>query len=176
MRSAPCPGSPLPPAHSLARLGAAGHGARPRPGPGSSLRGAPARPPARSWPSAPRRRGPGVPARGLARAAPCPYPCPGAAWRPYAARPRPGAALARAAAVPLRGVAPCLWLGPGVCAIRSWRVSVALRVRVLTWCAQCFGAARRALGATRSVLSRVTCSSTPRRDRLPPATHVFYAR
>jgi hypothetical protein len=44
--------------------------------------------------------------------------------------------------------------------------------RVLMWCAQCFGAARRALGATRSVLSRVTCSSTPRRARPPLATHL----
>jgi hypothetical protein len=99
---------------------------------------------------------------------------PGAcSWRPYAAWPRHGVASARAAAVPLRGVAPCPRLGPGMRAIRSRRVSVALRARVLTWCAQCFGAARRALGATRSVLSRVTCSSTPRRARLPP--RVFYA-
>jgi hypothetical protein len=94
--------------------------------------------------------------------APCPCPCPGAAWRPCAARPRPGATLARAAAVPLRGVAPCPWLGPGVHAIRSQCVSAALRARV-----QCFGAARRALGATRSILSH------SRRARLPP--RVFYA-
>jgi hypothetical protein len=47
----------------------------------------------------------------------------------------------------------------------SRRVSAALRARVLACCAQCFGVARRALDATRSVLSRVTCSSTP----------VFYA-
>jgi hypothetical protein len=85
-------------------------------------------------------------------AAPC--PCPGATWRPCAARPQPGAASAHAAAVPLCGAAPCPWLGPGV--------------RAHSWCAQCFGVARRALGATRSVLSWVTCSSTPCRARLPP--------
>jgi hypothetical protein len=45
--------------------------------------------------------------------------------------------------------------------------------RVLEWCAQCFGAAHRALGATRSVLSRVTCPSTPSHPSNP---HVFYAR
>jgi hypothetical protein len=63
-------------------------------------------------------------------------------------------------------------LGPSVCAARSWRVCAALRARVLACCAQCFGAARRVLGAMRSVLSRVTCSSTPRRARLPLATHL----
>jgi hypothetical protein len=99
---------------------------------------------------------------------------PGAwSWRPCAVWPRHGATSARAAAVPLRGVAPCPRLGPGVRAIRSRRVSVALRTRVLAWCAQCFGATRRALDATCSVMSRVTCSSTPGRARLPPC--VFYA-
>jgi hypothetical protein len=49
--------------------------------------------------------------------------------RPCAARPRPGAALARVAAVPLRCVPPCPWLGLGVRAIRSRRVSAALRAR-----------------------------------------------
>jgi hypothetical protein len=44
--------------------------------------------------------------------------------------------------------------------------------RVLVWCARCFGTARRALGTTRSVLSRVTRSSTTRRARLPLATHL----
>jgi hypothetical protein len=61
-------------------------------------------------------------------------------------------------------------LGPGVRAARSRRVSAALRARVLAWCAWWFGTARRALGATRSILSRVACSSTPRRARLPLAT------
>jgi hypothetical protein len=110
-------------------------------------------------------------------------PCPDAAspWRgpgpalarrgPCAVWPRPGAASARAAAVPLRSTARAR-LGSGVCATRSRRVSAALRVRVLAWCAQCFGVARRAFGATRSALSRATCSSTPRRARLTLATRL----
>jgi hypothetical protein len=63
-------------------------------------------------------------------------------------------------------------LGPGVRAARLRRVSVALRARMLVWCARCFGAARRALGATRSALSRAARSSTPRRARLPLATRL----
>jgi hypothetical protein len=107
-------------------------------------------------------------ARGSAPSLRAVPPC--AAWCPCAARPRPGVASAHAAAVPLRGAAPCPRLGPGVCATRSWCVSAALRVRAFAWCAQCFGVARRVLGATRSVLLRVTCPSTPRRVRLPLAT------
>jgi hypothetical protein len=38
-------------------------------------------------------------------------------------------------------------LGPDVCAARSRHVSAALRARLLTWCALCFGTARLALGA-----------------------------
>jgi hypothetical protein len=127
--------------------------------------------PARSPPTRPPR-----PARGPIALGPVPasarLPSPDAAPRPDAARP-----------LPLHGVAPAhrgpgparlrlARLGPGVCAARSRRVSAALRARVLAWCAQCFGAACRALGATRSVLSRVTCPSTPRRARLPLATHL----
>jgi hypothetical protein len=66
-----------------------------------------------------------------------PYPCPSAAWRPYATWPQPGATSARTAAVPLRSVARAR-LGPGVCVARSRRVSAALRararvVRVVLW-------------------------------------------
>jgi hypothetical protein len=92
-----------------------------------------------------------------------PYPCPGAAWHPCAAWPRPGVASARAAAVPLRSAAHA-WLVRGASARPC--------AHVLAWCAQCFGAARRALDTTRSVLSRVTCSSTPRRACLPLATRL----
>jgi hypothetical protein len=68
--------------------------------------------------------------------------------------------------------AACARLGLGVCAARPWRVSVALRARVLVWCAQCFGAARRAFGATRSALPRATCSSTLDVPVYPLATRI----
>jgi hypothetical protein len=132
----------------------------------------PARGPASPRPSpAPCARGHDVP---VARPPPCArsLPRPGVAWYPYVARPRPGVASARAAAVPLHGVAPCPRLGPGVCATRSRHVSVALRAPMLAWCTQCFGAGRRVLGAPCSVLSRVTCPSTPRRACLPLATRL----
>jgi hypothetical protein len=118
-------------------------GARPR-------RGGAARPPTRAL--APTRLG-----------MPCPHPY--AALSSASAWPR-----ARPPAPPC--YAACARLGPSVCAARSRRVSSTLRARMLAWCAQCFGAARRALGATRSVPSRVTCSSTPRHARLPLATRL----
>jgi hypothetical protein len=50
------------------------------------------------------------------------------AWRgPCTARPRHGAASARVAMVPLRGVAPCLWLGPGARPARPTRCVVPRR-------------------------------------------------
>jgi hypothetical protein len=78
------------------------------------------------------------PAPALARHGPC------AAW------PRPGAASARAVAVPLRSAARAQ-PGPGVCATRSRRVSAALRARARV---------------VRVVLWRD--SPCPRRARLPP--------
>jgi hypothetical protein len=81
---------------------------------------------------------------------------------PCAARPRPGAASARAAVVPLRSA----------CAARPRRVrdSFATRQRGLArTCsrgARCVSVARRARDATHSALSR------PRHDRLPRATHL----
>jgi hypothetical protein len=117
-------------------------------------------------------------------------PRPGAAQRPWSARPCPrrpplarpplparirglarsAPGAARSAPARLRYLlaarsAARARLGPGVCAARSRRVSAALRER-------CFGAARHILGATRSVLTRVTCSSTPRLACLPLATRL----
>jgi hypothetical protein len=91
---------------------------------------------------APARATRGGPALAPWRAAPC--PC--TAWPLRSAAP----ASARAAAVPLRGAAPCPLLGPSVCATRSWRVSAALRARarVVSW------QVRRALGMTRSASPR----------------------
>jgi hypothetical protein len=82
--------------------------------------------------------------------------------RPCAVRPRPGAALARTAVVPLRRA----------CAARPRRVrdSFATRQRGLArTCsrgARCVSVARRARDATHSALSR------PRHDRLPPTTRL----
>jgi hypothetical protein len=75
-------------------------------------------------------------------------PCAARPWRPCMAWPLRSAASTRAAAVPLRGAAPCPRLGPGMCGAHSRRVSAALRAR-------CLGAVRRALGATRSAPPRL---------------------
>jgi hypothetical protein len=150
------------------------HGAAPAPAPASargpvparSPRPVPARPPLLARP---RQRGPA--ARLFRRV-------PGAA-RPQLGVVGPRRSLAACAARSALARPHCLlaarsvaraWLGPGVRAARSRRVSVALRARVLAWCARCFGMAHRALGMTHSFLSRVTCSSTPRLARLPLAT------
>jgi hypothetical protein len=82
--------------------------------------------------------------------------------RPCAARPRPGAASARAVVVPLRSA----------CAVRPRRVrdSFATRQRGLARTfsrgARCVCMARRARDAMHSALSR------PRHDRLPRATRL----
>jgi hypothetical protein len=106
------------PARCGALPGAACSPARPRRGLGGA-RGAPTRPVHARCPRRARRTRGSRPW--------CSARCPRFA-RPCAARPRPGAALARAAVVPLRSAARAL-LGPGVCATRSRRVSAALRVR-----------------------------------------------
>jgi hypothetical protein len=135
----------------------------------------PASSPMRPW-RPPLSSRPGVVARCPTCARPRPLPLPGAvrprraapahalpsrpAWscRPRSARPqpaRPCTTLSSASAFG-PGVAPlplvarsatCAQLGPDVCAARSRHVSAALHVRVLAWCARCFGTARRALGA-----------------------------
>jgi hypothetical protein len=155
--------------------------ARPRPcprrarwrGPARPFAPVPARSPAlaRSPRSVPAR--PPLPARSRRRS-PAARPSrrvPGAARPRFGAvGPRRGPATCAARSAPVRSAARAQ-LGPGVHVARSRRV--------LAWCARCFGTARRALGATRSVLSRVVCSSTPRRARLHLATclppRVFYA-
>jgi hypothetical protein len=132
------------------------------------------------------RARPSLPRRGAQPGArPSPYAARGgAAWhaRPCSRRHACARPPRRAPPLPLRGLElgpACLWRAApgavplsGVCVARPWRVSAVLRVRVLAWCAQCFGTAHRALGATRSALSRATCSSTPRRARLPLATRL----
>jgi hypothetical protein len=110
-RSVPRLGSPLSGARGPARLGAVGHGARPRLGPSSSLRGAPARPPARPWPSAPPRRGP--------------LPL---SWRDVA--PLRSTAPARRG-FGSRGCGAPMWRGPLPVA-RPWRAR-ALLVRTVLW-------------------------------------------
>jgi hypothetical protein len=145
-------------------------------GPPASVRGPdplPAQPPAA-------RRGTPAPARGARRARarlglPCPCPV-----RPCHVRPSAALSSARRAYGAWPRVRPptlprCTayaLLGPGVCVARPRRVSVALRAHVLTWCARCIGAARRAFGLTLSALSWATCSSTPRRAHLPLATRL----
>jgi hypothetical protein len=115
-------------------------------------------------------RGPAPPARliqppGLGAVARPPAPLPawppsqrglasaprGAAWSSArrAHGVRPGARSARTQCLgPRRGPAACSRRAARrVRAARLWRVSVALRERVLAWCTWCFGTARRALCA-----------------------------
>jgi hypothetical protein len=113
-----------------------------------------------------------------------PPPCvarDGAAWnaRPCSRRPACPTPARRRLPLPLPGAAPrccpaarCVRDSAPACARLVRGVSARPCVRVLAWCAQCFGVARHALGATRSVLSRVTCPSTPRHARLPLATRL----
>jgi hypothetical protein len=146
----PCGSPPSPtPAHGVARRGGPGpaRGARPcsgaLPAPGSPA------PPCASLASVRPGCSP-VPARSR-----CGAP---AAWR---GRPPawPRCLLATRSTTRAR-------LGPGVRAIRLWHVSAALRACMLVWSAQCLGAARCALGATRSASPR------SRRARLPLATRL----
>jgi hypothetical protein len=173
--------------------------ARSIPDPGAPARhgGAPARPPpaarlspTRSVPgSAPARprRGPARLGRGTQPSAPgAATPIPGPApVRPHA-RPRAPCSPSSRPWVPAwlsaspawRGRPPaqprCLRsaFGPGAAPLPARGACAALCSRVLAWCAQCFSAARRALNATRSILSRVTCPSTPSHPYTP---RVFYA-
>jgi hypothetical protein len=100
-------------------------------------------------------------------------PCSPPRCGPCAAQPRHGVASARAAAVPLRGEAPCLRLGPGVCTTRLRRVSAALRALVLAWCVRRLGAVRCAHDATRSALPHSRRARLPLATRLPPPPVYF---